>query len=387
MTTSNTPRIPVELHADDYGITIDQAHALLDIMQACREAGAITGLSIFANSPCFDEAAALARPHTCTLPFDREASAVCANAEDGASVATASAAPVASVPADGAAFTDGATPVLSTRLRLHVNLVEGSPCTAAASIPLLVNERGTFAHDFVSLLRLSIGHDRETLKQQITCECKAQISRFTQAFPEAKGALMLDSHQHVHAIPLVCEALLDAACACECKVAFLRSTAEPLAAHRAAGTLRYASPINLVKVALLDALWRRSAHLVPPGCATATLCGVALSGDMARATPELARALEEHAKSQAHAPGSRTYTHIEERQNTSADATRGRKPAGANAARRLREAAPLVEMLFHPVSIPLASCLDPENKPFAAACASPSRDAEAQAIMQLTHNI
>lgn len=302
----------IELHADDYGITLNQAHALLDIMQTCREAGASTGLSIFANSPCFEEAAAAARGHIAFSPY-----------------------------ADASL----------TRMRLHVNLVEGASCAPAAEVPLLVNARGTFEHDFIRLLRLSHSSEKGELKRQITHECSAQIARFLQAFPEAKSSLQLDSHQHAHAIPLISEALLDAARACACKVTFLRSTIEPISPHRAARTLRYASLLNLGKVALLNLLWKKSGQLAHPECATAMLCGVMLSGAMEHATPELAHALEEYASSRAHT-----------------------QP-------------PRIEMLFHPVSVPRANCLDPDNEPFAAACASPSRDAEARTIVRLAQNL
>ena len=43
-----------------------------------------------------------------------------------------------------------------------------------------------------------------------------------------------------------------------------------------------------------------------------------------------------------------------------------------------------LEVLFHPISVPIEQCLDPENLPFAQACASPNRDAEAELIASLS---
>ena len=42
-----------------------------------------------------------------------------------------------------------------------------------------------------------------------------------------------------------------------------------------------------------------------------------------------------------------------------------------------------VELLFHPVSVPIEKCLDPLNKPFAQACASNNRDREAQKLREM----
>ena len=41
------------------------------------------------------------------------------------------------------------------------------------------------------------------------------------------------------------------------------------------------------------------------------------------------------------------------------------------------------EILFHPISVPIEKCLDPLNKPFAEACASVSRNHEAELIRKL----
>lgn len=295
-------------HADDYGITASQARAILELSDMCGGHGALSSVSIFANSPAFEEAAALAAPF-----------------------------------------------VSKGRLRmaLHVNLVEGHPCAPASSIPLLLNDRGTFDNDFVDLLRLSHGRHRKELAQQVQCEIEAQLARYLLAFPHLREHLRIDSHQHPHAIPLVFDALLRATDAQGCTLEHLRAPVEPIEPHRVAERARKAAgakdecaipPVNRVKDALLTYLWRKNAAKVPAGCNTSLFCGVLLSGCMNRVDTPLVHAFAEAATR-------------EERD---------------------------VELLFHPVSVPVAECLDPENEPFANACASASRDAEARRLMKIS---
>ena len=54
----------VVLHADDYGITVAQARAILALVDRSGRGGAkgLRSASAFANSPAFREAAELARP-------------------------------------------------------------------------------------------------------------------------------------------------------------------------------------------------------------------------------------------------------------------------------------------------------------------------------------
>lgn len=286
-------------HADDFGITVKQARAVLALCGACGGHGALGSVSIFSNSPAFDQAALLARPFV----------------EEG-----------------------------KLLMGLHLNLVEGRPCSPPADIPLLVGERGTFAHSFTGLLKLSRGPQRNQLQQQLQRECRAQLERFLEAFPQQRTALRLDSHQHTHAIPQVLDALLAAARTCGCTLSHVRTPVEPLSPHLASPrALLRISPVNLAKDALLTWLWRANRDKLPAGCATSLFCGVVLSGRMDRVDDTLVS----------------RFATLAQRRNTKA------------------------ELLFHPVSVPVGECLDPGNQPFAAACASPGRDAEARTLRQL----
>ncbi|WP_162610878.1 ChbG/HpnK family deacetylase [Gordonibacter sp. An230] len=287
----------VLFHADDYGITLDQARAILALSDACGGRGVLGSTSAFANSPAFSDAAALAAPYV-----------------------------------KGGALLMG----------LHLNLVEGAPCSDASDVPLLVNERGMFRHDFLGLARLANGPQREEARAQIERECAAQIERYLKSFPEQERNLRLDSHQHTHAIPAVLDALLAAVRSRGCALAHLRTPVEPLGPHLARRTA--APPANIAKDALLSMLWRANRDKLPDACATSLFCGVVLSGRMERADDALVESFR------------------------------------ALAARRDQA----VEVLFHPISVPRAQCLDPENEPFAAACASPGRDEEARTLRTLS---
>ncbi len=284
-------------HADDYGITTWQAKKILELSSSCGGQGVLSSVSIFANSPAFDEAAAAAAPFVSAGALS---------------------------------------------MALHVNLVEGSPCAQASEVPLLVGDRGTFSNDFVGLLKLSAGPSKRELRRQVQVEVQAQLSRFLGAFPQLKSALRIDSHQHTHAVPAVLDGILDACAAEGCTLEHLRCPAEPLGPHRACKSKVEA--VNRVKVLLIDVLWRKNRSKVPAGCKSPLFCGVALSGHMDQVTWPLVDAFCAEA-ARRHATG--------------------------------------VEVLFHPVSVPVAECLDPQNTAFAEACAGPGRDAEAACVRNL----
>lgn len=321
------------VHADDFGITVSQARAVLDLSSACDGQGALNSVSIFANSPAFEEAAALARPFVGKARFDGNGTGVIGDE------------PRRTVP--------------GLAIGLHVNLVEGPCCADPALIPLLVDGRGMFRNDFVRLLLMAAGPKKGALRSQVETECGAQIDRFLKQFPELRLHLHLDSHQHVHAIPVIFEAMLSAAKSRGAQVTRLRIPSEPLAPHRRCGTLELAGVANRGKAALLTALCHRIRANVPSGCATPVFCGVVLSGHMSRITGELANAFEDEAHCFAAMQAERDC-------------------------RALAQDDDRVEMLFHPVSVPVVQCLDPKNASFALACASPERDAEAETIRRLS---
>ncbi len=289
------------IHADDYGITVEQARAILDLSDACGGHGALSSVSIFTNSPAFEESAALIRPYV-----------------------------------ESGAITAG----------VHLNVVEGRPLSQTRDVPLLVNERGTFSHSFTGYLLASSlrTFDRDGMREQLAREFHAQIERFLEAFPSERGHLRIDTHQHTHMVPLVHDALTAACRRADCQVSTARIPVEALGPHFSSfKRIAAIRPINLVKNALLGFLAPHCREDLEEGCTIPEFSGIVLSGCMQKTTPDLLADLEAHAS--AH----------------------GRD----------------LEVLFHPVSVPLEQCLDPENVPFASACASPGRDAEAALIRSM----
>ena len=170
------------IHADDFGITPGQAKAILSLSSSCGGSGALNSVSIFANSPAFYEAASLAQPYV-----RRGVLRVC----------------------------------------LHLNLVEGPSVADPKRIPLLVNERGMFDNNFMGLFKLGITNKGEAFNQ-LVIECRSQIQRFLSAFPDQQLSFQLDSHQHVHAVPIVYRALAQALAKENCLVKRLREPIDPL---------------------------------------------------------------------------------------------------------------------------------------------------------------
>lgn len=246
----------IRFHADDFGITAAQARAILDLSSACGGTGALTSVSIFANSPAFEQAAALALPHV--------------NAGN-------------------------------LQVAVHINLVEGRPVSNPRDVPLLVGERQTFANNFLGLMKLMHGSARAEAARQIKTECAAQIERFLGAFPAERGKLNLDSHQHTHMIPLVFDALMAAARDCGCTVGRLRVPVEDLAAHRGIAGAGRAFSVNNAKNVLLGHYAKRDLAHIPPACKVDAFSGVLLSGHMQDASDELLDALEQAATQQGRA--------------------------------------------------------------------------------------
>lgn len=288
-------------HADDYGITLEQSRAILNLSSACGGHGPLTSVSIFTNSPTYAECAALA------VPF----------VEKGA-----------------------------LAIRPHINLVEGAPVCNPRLLPLLVNERGMFKNDFGDLMRLAAGPNRAAFIDQMRTEIAAQIALFLVGFPDSAERMALDSHQHVHMIPAVFEAALAAMNDCGAHVTQIRVPVEPLAIYHQCGMpIERLHPAGVAKNALLALCEQqlRNRGLLPRGCTIPLFCGVVMSGAMEETTDELLTAFVRQAQAE-----NRSF-----------------------------------EVLFHPVSVPVARCLDPLNEPFARTCASGARNREAARLYAL----
>lgn len=243
----------VIIHADDFGIEPAQSARILECCagasggekdggaekDAAGQGGLLNSLSIFANSPRFEDCAALldARPE-------------------------------------------------GLRLGVHLNFVEGKSCAAPDEVPLLVDEQGFFKLGYGGLLAGSFGGGAAELSRQLEVEAAAQIARVVGRFPHMADHLRLDGHQHTQLIPAVFKAVLAAAKNPDYHLDYLRIPAEPTAAFLQSGTARTIEPINWVKHELLNRLWQIDRRLLAESGLgayeqiSAVFCGVLFSGHM-----------------------------------------------------------------------------------------------------------
>ncbi len=226
------------VHADDFGLTLDQSKDILACSSACGGEGALNSTSAIVTSAAFAESAEFTKP-----------------------------------------FVDAGL----IRMGLHLNLVEGRALSTPSEIPLLVDAEGRFRQSFAGLLALSFGPERIELEQQVRTEATAQLQEFLRAFPEARGRLRVDSHQHTHMIPAVFRGLLSAVRSEGCTLEHVRIPAERLQPYmQARGVRANVPPVNVVKNLLLNWLSAQAAN----GGQPVAFYGLALSGRMQHALDE-----------------------------------------------------------------------------------------------------
>lgn len=229
-------QMDVILHADDFGVTPEQSDRIL----TCATEGVLNSLSVFANSPRFDE---------CVSLLDGRPSGL--------------------------------------RVGVHLNFVEGPCCADPASIPMLVDSAGVFRLGYGALLRLSFGPEAAELRRQLALEVTAQVERALDRLPELACHLRLDGHQHTQLIPAVFGAVLETVRAHdEWHLEYLRIPAEPTRPFLVPSVLGTVRPVNWVKHELLRRLWDldrgtlAAAGLGDAPGLSATFCGVLFSGRM-----------------------------------------------------------------------------------------------------------
>ena len=90
-------------------------------------------------------------------------------------------------------------------LGLHVNLTNEYPAAPVDEIPLLVGKDGKFKNGFLKLACLALIKPKQ-LKEQVRIEVEAQIKKALEMGAEIKH---IDSHRHVHMIPVIFEVFLE----------------------------------------------------------------------------------------------------------------------------------------------------------------------------------
>ena len=167
-----------------------------------------------------------------------------------------------------------------TRVALHVNLIEGKCMADAGKIDLLAEKDGNFKHAFYGLFLLNLFR-RKALEDQVYQEIRAQVRFFKSLLPDGEP-FCIDSHQHIHMIPGVFNALLRVLQEEKIQLTYMRIPAEPLLPYLKMPSLYLTySPINLLKQWLLNFLWllnrKQAAKYHIP---TAYFMGILFSGHM-----------------------------------------------------------------------------------------------------------
>ena len=204
MNKQNKKKVTIEFHADDYGMFPTQSHRILD----CHRNGNLNGISVMPNSPHLRE---------CMSDMYRFSEEVA--------------------------------------VTVHLNLIEGS---SLSHVPLLTDQQGRLNCSFGALLLRSFLPGRNKYRQQLKQELSAQIRAVQNYFPE-DTPLRLDGHAHYHMIPVVFDAMMDVIREEHLKISYIRIPREHTSLYlRCLNKLQDFSPINLIKVLILNILSRRA---------------------------------------------------------------------------------------------------------------------------------
>ena len=170
----------------------------------------------------------------------------------------------------------------NAKISLHLNLVEGYPLSNKENIELLVSKNGSFRHSFIGLFFLSLSGKRKALEKQLYKEIQKQCVFWKSVMGDTP--LLLDSHQHVHMIPLVFKTLLKVIKDENLPVEYLRIPAEPLLPFVLTPSLYFSfSFVNLIKQWLLKFLALvNKRKLKKSKIKSAYFLGVAFSGNLTK---------------------------------------------------------------------------------------------------------
>lgn len=166
-------------------------------------------------------------------------------------------------------------------LSLHINLVEGKSFANPKNLNLIVSDNGYFKNSFCGLLLLSVSRKRKEFEKQVYTEIREQV-KYWRENCTTKKAIVLDSHQHVHMIPLIFKTLMRVIKDEKIDVEYLRYPAEPIMPYLFTPSLYLTyNPVNLIKQWLLKIFGMVNKKiLIESGVNTAYFMGVLFSGHM-----------------------------------------------------------------------------------------------------------
>ncbi len=161
---------------------------------------------------------------------------------------------------------------------LHLNLVEGKPLSK--NTDTLITENGYFKYSFGGLLLKSVFPSKK-FKLELEEEIKEQLDFYIKNISPGKP-LMVDSHQHVHMIPLIFKTLMKALKDSGADVKYVRIPSEPLMPYIKAVSLYLTyNPVNIIKQWVLKFLaFLNRKEIKKAGIAPSYFMGVLFSGKM-----------------------------------------------------------------------------------------------------------
>lgn len=211
--------IELDIHADDYALTV---HTSQDILE-CMKMGKLDSISILTNMSCSGACLEMLIDAIPGLPF---------------------------------------LPGMS----VHLDFVEGKCLAGSGEVPLLARKGSDcIGISWGQLFLLSFcPSKRKTLKEQLKKEIRAQIAAGQKEIarcmevaekhhiPCRQKALRIDSHQHTHMIPVVWEALMEVIDEEHYAVEYIRNSKEVLSVFLSKVSLwKTYRPINFIKNRLL----------------------------------------------------------------------------------------------------------------------------------------
>lgn len=196
-------------HSDDYGMSVDSSKYIL----SCCDNGVLNSVAVMPNGPVLAECGQLLKPYV----------------EQG-----------------------------KIQISVHLNLVEGKALCSHAELPILTDENNYFCRSFFMLFLLTLSPRRKAVKAEIKKELTRQICQVRDMFPGV--SLALDSHQHVHMIPLIFGTMLEIVQELSLSLRYVRLACEPILPFITTPSLYLQiKPINIIKNMLLNlfGLWDR----------------------------------------------------------------------------------------------------------------------------------
>ncbi len=194
--TINHPNIRIELHADDYGETVNTSKEMIDLMKG----GYLDGISIIPNMHEFETTSRMLTEAVPNLPFVPYIS-IHINAVEGRSLQTPDA---------------GVLPWTWAKLFL-----------ISYHLPVKDNTGRRMKYQEV-LGRLTQEIRQQIIKGSDTVNEVLRKAESCNISVKWSGALRIDSHQHAHLIPIVWKALIRVISEDNLHVDYIRTSHEPL---------------------------------------------------------------------------------------------------------------------------------------------------------------